>query len=183
MVHRAIGVALLPMLLLVGCGGSDSKSYLDVCRPSPDFAPGQGNPFPPGSPRLAAKAARLLRTDSEFQALIGGRRFTVTREIPWTAGSGALATGFVVSMRFTPPAALGSAHWPLVIYPGAGRPDQDTTPRLLCEVDHQAQNVTKVEATVNLTSHRVESVSAPNAPISDSEIGSLPDKYRPVPGY
>jgi hypothetical protein len=174
--------ALLPVLLAMGCGGTDTETYVDRCRPAPDFVPGAYRD-PSFSHRKAEEAVALLRRSPKVRALIGDHEFEATRELPWSAGRGSKSIGFVVSMHFHQPIAISSDHWPLVIYAGAGRPNEDKTPRLLCEVSHSAQDVTKMEATVNLTLRDVEGISALNAPIEYSEVGDLPDKYRAVPGY
>ncbi len=196
---RIASLVLLSPLLLVACG-SDSEAYLEHCKPAPDFVAGEGPAFPPRSERHAAKAVAVVRNDPTVQRLIGRRGFTSPRQIPWHSGE---ATGYVVTMKFEESFSVGSEEWPVVIYPGAGRPDANETPRLLCKQGVEttyitninkgveATDVTFLSATVNLRSEEVEELGFfdPSVPASHDaqveyeDIGSLPEEYESVPGY
>ena len=169
-------------LLLGSCGSSDSESYAERCDPaSGKGAAGSAADTLP--PQRSDDAIRLLRNDPDVQELIDGRDFVPGRAIPWTSGSGPAGKGFVVPMNFPRPLSTSSESWPVVIYPGAGRSDTDTTPRLLCRIRRTAKGVATIRATVNLTSGMVEDLSPLGPTVDDEDIGPLPEEYQPVPGY
>jgi hypothetical protein len=179
------------LLLLAGCGSnSDPEAYLEHCNPAP--ATPRARELPPRSERLAAKAVAAVRSDPTVQELIGGREFTSPRQIPWQSGDSENASGYVVTMKFEEPFSVESEEWPVLIGPGAGRPNANETPRLLCKQGVEATDVTVLSATVNLQSMKVEDLkfydsADPSfdggAQVNYHDIGPLPEKYRPVPGY
>jgi hypothetical protein len=93
-------------------------------------------------------------------------------------------------MEFSEPVSAESDTWPFIISPGAGR-DTSSTPRLLCNGQAKAENVTAFSATVNLNTGQVEELGdsfrihgrAKGPFIEFGDIGPLPEEYRSVPGY
>jgi hypothetical protein len=185
---------VLATLGLAACGSdenSEPEGYLENCTPAEDEAAGP-NTSDPRSDELAQEAVDILNEDAGVRELIGSREFTTPRQIPWSAGDAGDATGFVVTMRFAEPFSIDSEEWPLVVYPGAGRPNNESVPRLLCLVGLKAKEVSAIEATVNLQSRKIEDLypTGPRGPVGGGQpeveyedFGPLPEKYQPVPGY
>jgi hypothetical protein len=183
-------LAILPLMALAGCGSSDEDVVAEKCEPAAAVAADPVEPHTPEYDALAPEAVKLLRSDPDVGELIGGRSFEVGRPAPWSTGGHSDAFGFVIPMNFSEPFSVDSDSWPVIISPGAGRPDAETTPRLLCKIHVEGDGITRLQATVNLTEDRVEELaSAPlplNTPADDlryEDLGPLPEEYRPVPGY
>ena len=54
---------------------------------------------------------------------------------------------------------------------------------MICEVPLEAEGITRIEATVNLTGRRVEQLVPNGTLVGDYEELDLPEEYTPIPGY
>src|SRR5262245_34724776 len=176
--------ALLAVVFAASCGSSNSDAYLERCDRAAE--PGNVVEFFPRrhqSERLAARAEALLRSDPQVKALIEAKQFTARPQTVWGVNTGDKPLGVILGMYFARKLSISAENWPITIEPGAGRDDNDTTPRLLCRISLKAEGLKRMAATVNLKSDRVEELFVPGGKAEHGDVGALPAEYQSDPGY
>lgn len=147
--------------------------------PVANSVPEAGALVPEQQPQLARsdddRALSIVAKDADLASLLGGARYTVTDQGPWTDDSPSQTKlGAVVTLHLNAPASL-NGQWPTMTYTGPSSTAAPYTTRL---ATLSATNVTDLLVTVDTTfDQRVVSVE----PNPDATVTPGPNEPTTTP--